>query len=99
MAKFDGVKGGDYARGMRTKVSADGSVEIPAKLRRKHGIKPGQCCEIDSLGSGILRVKVVDEAKPKRRLIDVLLSCPVKGWYKPLERRETTADFWRNPFE
>ncbi len=84
---------------MTTKVSADGSVEIPVKLRRKHRIKPGQRCEIDSLGGDTLRVKVVDEAKPKRRLIDVLLSCPVKGWYQPLERRETTADFWRNPFE
>ena len=76
---------------MKTTISSKGQVVLPAELRRQDGIKPGQEFEIDRIDRGEYRLK----RKGRRRnegLVRLLLACPVKGWFRPLDRSETTDD-------
>ncbi len=78
---------------MTTLLSANGLIEIPEVFRKADALKPGQRCDIERLGQGEYRVSVqTTGARPKARLIDVLRSCPVKGFFVPMERTETTDD-------
>jgi hypothetical protein len=76
--------------------SANGLLEIPEVFRKADALKPGQRCDIERVGEGDYRVrveKVADTADtgPKERLIDVLLSCPVKDWWVEPDRSERTS--------
>jgi len=76
---------------MTTTISSKGQVVLPAELRRRDGIKPGQKFEIERIDRGEYRLK----RKSRRRnegLVRLLLACPVKGWFRPLDRSETTDD-------
>ncbi|MEW6299448.1 MAG: AbrB/MazE/SpoVT family DNA-binding domain-containing protein [Thermodesulfobacteriota bacterium] len=76
---------------MRTTVSTKGQIILPAEIRRQDDIEPGQEFEIERIDRGEYRLK----RKERRRnegLIKLLLACPVKGWFKPMERTETTDD-------
>ncbi len=87
---------------MITTLSANGLIEIPEVFRKADALKPGQRCEIERLGQGEYRVRVGDAmvpAEPRERLIDVLASCPVKDFFKPMERSETTDDLKPISFE
>ncbi len=67
---------------MTATISANELLEIPAIFREADAIKPGQRWEIERIGKGEYHLLVAaDEAKPKRRLADVLLGCPVKAWF------------------
>lgn len=77
---------------MTTTVSSKGQIVLPAELRQQDGVKPGQQFEVERLDCGDYRLK----RKPRRRnqgLVKLLLSCPVKGWFEPLARTETTDQF------
>lgn len=79
---------------MTTILSANGLIEIPEEFRKADSLKPGQRCEIERVGHGEYRVRVEeqpDDGQPKERLIDVLLSCPVKDWWVEPDRRERTS--------
>ena len=76
---------------MRTRVSSKGQVRLPAEFRRRDGIKPGQPFEIERLVRGEYRLKRIPR-RPNAGLVDLLLACPVKGWFRPLDREETNAD-------
>lgn len=55
------------------------------------GIKPGQEFDIERIDQGEYRLK---RKAPQRNigLVKLLLACPVKDWFKPMDRTETTAD-------
>ncbi len=76
---------------MQTTVSSKGQIVLPAELRRRDAIRAGQTFEIDRVEAGVYRLK----RKARHRnegLVELLLGCPVKGWFQPMERSETTDD-------
>jgi len=76
---------------MKTTVSTKGQIILPAEIRQRDGIESGQEFEVERIDRGEYRLK----RKERRRnegLVKLLLACPVKGWFKPLNRRETTND-------
>ena len=76
---------------MRTTVSTKGQIILPAEIRREDDIKSGQEFEIERLDRGEYLLK--RKTKPRNRgLVKLLLSFPVKDWFQPLERTETTDD-------
>jgi AbrB family looped-hinge helix DNA binding protein len=76
---------------MKTTVSSKGQVVLPAELREQDQIKAGQEFEIERLDRGEYRLK---RKEPRRNpgLVDLLLACPVKDWFEPADRTETTDD-------
>jgi len=76
---------------MRTTVSTKGQIILPAEIRHEDDIKPGQEFEIERLDRGEYLLK--RRTKPRNKgLVKLLLSCPVKDWFQPLDRTETTDD-------
>lgn len=76
---------------MKTTVSTKGQIILPAEIRQRDGIEPGQEFEIERIDRGEYRlVRLAPRAN--EGLLELLLACPVKGWFKPLERTETTDD-------
>ncbi len=76
---------------MKTTVSTKGQIILPAEIRQQDGIEPGQEFEVERIDCGEYRLK----RKERRRnegLVKLLLACPVKRWFKPMDRTETTAD-------
>jgi AbrB family looped-hinge helix DNA binding protein len=76
---------------MKTTVSTKGQIILPAEIRQRDAIEPGQEFEVERLDRGEYRLK----RKERRRnegLVKLLLACPVKGWFKPMDRTETTDD-------
>jgi AbrB family looped-hinge helix DNA binding protein len=74
---------------MRTTVSTKGQIIIPAAIRHEDDIKSGQEFEIERLDRGEYLLKRTTR-KRNDGLVKLLLSCPVKGWFQPLDRTETT---------
>jgi AbrB family looped-hinge helix DNA binding protein len=76
---------------MKTVISSKGQIVLPAELRQQDGIKPGQEFEVQRLELGEYLLK-----RTKRRrnegLVELLLACPVKGWFHSANRAETTDD-------
>jgi AbrB family looped-hinge helix DNA binding protein len=83
---------------VRTTVSTKGQIIIPAEIRREDDIKSGQEFEIERLDRGQYLLKRTTR-KRNAGLIKLLLSCPVKDWFQPLERTETTDDIKLPKFE
>jgi AbrB family looped-hinge helix DNA binding protein len=76
---------------MKTTISTKGQIILPAEIRQRDGIESGQEFEVERIDRGEYRLK----RKERRRnegLVKLLLACPVKGWFKPLDRSETTDD-------
>ena len=76
---------------MKTTVSTKGQVVLPAELRQRDGIEPGQEFEIERIDRGEYRLKRTERGR-NEGLLKLLLACPVKGWFIPLDRSETTDD-------
>ncbi len=76
---------------MKTVISSKGQVVLPAAFREQDGIKPGQEFEVRRLDEGEY---LLTRSKRRRNegLVELLLACPVKGWFVPANRRETTDD-------
>lgn len=74
-----------------TTVSTKGQIILPARLRRQDRIRAGQRFEIERIESGEYRLRRV-AGRPNEGLVDLLLACPAKGWFRPIGRTETTAD-------
>lgn len=76
---------------MITTTSSKGQVALPAGLRQRDDIRAGQEFEVERVDRGeyLLRRKT----KPRNEgLVSLLLSCPAKGWFRPLDRSESTDD-------
>ena len=76
---------------MTIKVSSKGQIVLPAAIRQKDGIRPGQQFEIERVDRGEYRLKRKTQQRNKG-LVSLLLACPVKGWFQPLDRGRTTDD-------
>jgi AbrB family looped-hinge helix DNA binding protein len=73
---------------MRTTVSSKGQVVLPVELREQDHIRPGQQFSIERIESGEYLLKKL--AVPENAdLVDWLLSCPVKGWFQPIDSEST----------
>jgi len=76
---------------MKTTVSTKGQIVLPAEFRQRDDVLPGQEFEIERIDRGEYRLK--RKERPRNEgLVKLLLACPVKGWFKPMERGETTDD-------
>lgn len=86
---------------MTTTLKTGGLIEIPEVFRQADALQTGQPCDIERTGRGEYRVRMVapEEAKPEESLFEVLASCPVKGWFTPMDRSETTDDLQPPSFE
>ena len=70
-------------------MSSKGQIVLPAESREQDDIEPGQEFEIERIERGeyVLRRRT----RPRNEgLVDLLLACPVKGWFQPVDRSETT---------
>lgn len=76
---------------MITTVSTKGQIILPAEMRRQDGIESGQEFEVERIDRGeyLLRRR---ERPRNEGLVALLLACPVKDWFQPLDRSETTDD-------
>ena len=76
---------------MKTTVSSKGQIVLPAEIREQDDVRPGQKFEVERIERGEYRLRRT--ARPRNEgLVELLLACPVKGWFQPLDRTETTDD-------
>jgi len=73
---------------MKTTVSSKGQIVLPAELRERDHIEPGQEFEIERLEAGEYRL-VRKSPPPNLGLVDWLLACPEKGFFVPIESEST----------
>ena len=76
---------------MKTVVSTKGQIVLPAEVRQEDQIEPGQEFDIERIDRGEYRLKR-RERRRNEGLIKLLLACPVKDWFEPIDRSETTRD-------
>ena len=75
---------------MKTTVSTKGQIILPAEIRQRDRIEPGQEFDVERIDRGEYRLK--RKERRNEGLVKLLLDCPVKGWFKPSHRAETTDD-------
>jgi len=75
---------------MTTCISSKGQIVLPAEIRREDSIQPGQVFEVERIGPGEYRLMRKVSTCSKKGLAKLLLDCPEKGWFEPLESTETT---------
>jgi AbrB family looped-hinge helix DNA binding protein len=73
---------------MTTTVSTKGQIILPAEIRRRDGVKPGQEFEVERVDRGKYRL-VRRKGRPNEGLVDWLLACPGKGFFVPVESEST----------
>ena len=73
---------------MRTRVSTKGQIVLPAELRQRDGIAPGQEFEVERLDAGEYRLRRVAPS-PNEGLVDWLLACPQKGYFVAIDSEST----------
>jgi len=89
------MKSAIFGKGaMKTVISTKGQFVLPAELRRRDGVLPGQEFDVERLGPGVYRLARAG-APENGGLVDWLLSCPEKDWFVPVAS-ESTADL-KNP--
>ena len=76
---------------MKTTVSSKGQIVLPAEIRDQDDVRPGQKFEIERIDRGEYRLRRTARRR-NEGLVELLLACPVKGWFRPLDRTETTDD-------
>jgi len=73
---------------MKTTVSTKGQLILPAEIRQRDNIVPGQEFEVERIERGEYRL-LRRQPPPNEGLIDWLLACPEKGYYVPIESEST----------
>ena len=68
-----------------------GSAQDGARVVRQDDVAAGQQFEVERLDRGEYLLKRKSEPR-NAGLVNLLLACPAKGWFKPIERTETTDD-------
>jgi len=72
---------------MKTVLSTKGQIVLPAELRQKDGIEPGEEFEIERIDRGEYRL--VRRSRSNEGLVEWLLRCPAKGYFVPIEGEST----------
>lgn len=75
---------------MTTTISSKGQIVLPVEIRRRDRIESGQKFEVERIEEGEYRL-VRRPAPSERGLVDLLLSCPEKGWFVPIPSDSTDA--------
>jgi AbrB family looped-hinge helix DNA binding protein len=75
---------------MKTTVSTKGQLILPAELRQRDNIEPGQEFEVERIDRGEYRL-LRREPPPNEGLVDWLLACPEKGYFVPIESESTSS--------
>ncbi|MFA7237238.1 MAG: AbrB/MazE/SpoVT family DNA-binding domain-containing protein [Phycisphaeraceae bacterium] len=73
---------------MKTTVSSKGQIVLPAGIRRRDHIEPGQQFEVKRIDRGEYRLSR-KEPPVNDGLTDWLLACPVKDFFVPIESEST----------
>jgi AbrB family looped-hinge helix DNA binding protein len=73
---------------MKTTVSTKGQLILPAEIRQRDNIEPGQEFEVERIDRGEYRL-LRREPPPNQGLVDWLLECPEKGYFVPIESEST----------
>lgn len=72
---------------MRIRMSTKGRIVLPAELRRLDRIESGQQFKVERIDCGEYRL--VRCVAPNEGLVDLLLSCPEKGFFRPIDSEST----------
>lgn len=73
---------------MKTTVSSKGQIVLPAELRDRDRIQPGQQFEIERIEAGEYLLKKV-AIPQKGGLFEWLMACPERGWFQPISSEST----------
>jgi AbrB family looped-hinge helix DNA binding protein len=73
---------------MKTRLSSKGQIVLPAELREQDRIGPGQEFEVERVRRGEYRL-IRRAAHRNEGLIELLLHCPAKGYFTPIESEST----------
>ena len=68
---------------MTTMLSTKGQVVLPSPIRRLDRLRGGESFEIERLDSGKYLL-TLNSPPSNQGLVDLLASCPVKGWFEPI---------------
>jgi AbrB family looped-hinge helix DNA binding protein len=74
---------------VKTIVSSRGQIVLPAELRRRDRIEPGQELDVERIRAGEYRL-VRRSPPPNRGVVEWLLACPDKGYFVPIESEPTS---------
>jgi AbrB family looped-hinge helix DNA binding protein len=74
---------------MKMTISSKGQIVLPAVLRREDGIEAGQEFEIQRIDHGEYLLRRTQRPR-NEGVVQLLLDCPVKDWFQPADRMETT---------
>ena len=71
-------------------ISSKGQIVLPAELRRQDRVHPGEQFDVERLDCGhyLLRKR---SARSQTGILDWLLACPEKGWFRPPPSESTDA--------
>jgi AbrB family looped-hinge helix DNA binding protein len=75
---------------MKTTVSTKGQLILPAEIRQRDNIEPGQEFEVERIDRGEYRLRR-REPPPNEGLVDWLLACPEKGYFVPIDSESTNT--------
>jgi len=73
---------------MKTTVSTKGQLILPAEIRQRDNVAPGQEFEVERIDRGEYRL-LRRQPPPNDGLLDWLLACPEKGYFVPIESEST----------
>jgi AbrB family looped-hinge helix DNA binding protein len=75
---------------MTTMLSTKGQVVLPSPIRRLDRLRGGESFEIERLDSGKYLL-TLNSPPSNQGLVDLLASCPVKGWFEPIRSESTDS--------
>lgn len=75
---------------MRTSVSTKGQIVLPAEIRRRDDVEPGQEFDVERIERGEYRL-VRRAPTANEGVVDWLLDCPEKGYFEPIESEDTDS--------
>ena len=73
---------------MKTRVSSKGQIVLPAEIRQRDGIRPGEQFEVKRIDRGEYRLSR-KEPPPNQGMVDWLHACPAKGYFVPIQSEST----------
>ena len=73
---------------MKTIISTKGQIVLPAEIRQRDGIEPGQHFDIERVDRGEYRL-VRLSPRANEGVLDWLLSCPEPDFFVPIESEST----------